>query len=241
VECAGQNSSGISGIRSYARQTFPPTPTVPSTATSPSKPREMLAFVLLALPAVTAHAYVTSITVNGSNATSIPTYQPFNDGAGNTKPQRITRPFANNSPTTDVSSNALTCNVMANGNPSAAMAAPIHATIAAGSTLDFHWTRLSLSHRGPCLSYLARCPDRCEDYLLEGGEKVFFKIDEGGYEGNNKVRPAFGSGTQPTPSCSGPPPRSLRITSTPASRYPNRCCRDSISFGSYRVTSKLCH
>jgi hypothetical protein len=31
---------------------------------------------------------------------------------------------------------------------------------------------------------LARCPDRCEDYVLDGGEPIWFKIDEAGWYGD---------------------------------------------------------
>jgi hypothetical protein len=174
----------------------------------------MRAHLLLVLPAVLGHAYVERIAVGGQ---SIETYQPFNDPYKNPKPQRITRPFANNSPVSlpspnnvwltpsqveDVSSNTLTCNFQSDKSPSAAVPAPIHATVAAGATLDFHWTKLDPSHKGPVLTvgmfrddgrdtqleqYLAKCPGDCEDYVLKGGEKIWVKIDEGGYDGNDKV------------------------------------------------------
>jgi hypothetical protein len=38
-----------------------------------------------------------------------------------------------------------------------------------------------VGHSGPVLSYLARCPGRCEDWVLKGGEVVWFKFDEGGW------------------------------------------------------------
>jgi hypothetical protein len=109
-----------------------------------------LALVASVLPLSTAHSYVESITTGSQNITTwLPWWDPYHNST------RPTRPFANNSfaslasrtaaevlrrPITDVDSPDCMCNRQQDDSPSASKPAPIHATVAAGAELTFHWS-----------------------------------------------------------------------------------------------------
>ena len=74
-------------------------------------------------------------------------------------------------PVEDVSSSDITCN-------KGATAAPISAPVTAGSDVSFFWTTWPESHRGPAMTYMAKCPGSCSD--ADPTTLSFFKIDEAG-------------------------------------------------------------
>jgi hypothetical protein len=59
------------------------------------------------------------------------------------------------------------------------------ATVAAGGTVDFHWSVWPDSHIGPVITYVARCAGDCADADKTALEWV--KIDEAGYDAATKT------------------------------------------------------
>jgi len=117
-----------------------------------------------------AHGIVSNLDIGGNWYDG---YDPFTDPYMNPAPELIVWNFpgAGNGPTTDVTSDAITCNQNAT-------AAPLSASIAAGGTVDFYWTTWPSSHKGPLMTYMALCDGNCSD--ADAQSLSFFKIDEAG-------------------------------------------------------------
>ena len=121
---------------------------------------------------VAAHGIVSDLKLGstwykGSN--------PFQDPYQNPVPKRIVWSFfgAGNGPVEDVSSSGLVCN---KGASPAQLKAPINA----GEQITFYWTEWPSSHKGPVMTYLAKCPGSCAS--ADPTQLSFFKIDHSGYE-----------------------------------------------------------
>ena len=70
------------------------------------------------------------------------------------------------------------------------------ATVAAGGTVDFHWTPWDASHEGPVLTYVANCRNGCANVDKEMLEWV--KIDEMGKNGEGEWAAVQLTGTNNT-------------------------------------------
>ncbi|KAJ9622466.1 hypothetical protein H2203_006689 [Taxawa tesnikishii (nom. ined.)] len=60
-----------------------------------------------------------------------------------------------------------------------------HAPVKAGGKVAFEWTVWPDSHHGPVITYLAKCPAKCED--ADKTTLKWFKIDEGGLVSDTTV------------------------------------------------------
>ncbi|KAJ5054252.1 uncharacterized protein L3040_000531 [Drepanopeziza brunnea f. sp. 'multigermtubi'] len=58
--------------------------------------------------------------------------------------------------------------------------AELSATVAAGTTIDLHWSGWPDSHRGPICNYMANCHGDCA--TVDKTTLEWFKVDEKGYE-----------------------------------------------------------
>ncbi|KAJ2711560.1 hypothetical protein H4R19_003191 [Coemansia spiralis] len=121
----------------------------------------------MALPAVQAHTYVTSLTIDGKE-------QPV---------EKCVRPWWENEnfPVNDPNSQDLLCRTK-NMDAAATAICPV----AAGSTIKVLWTEsgkgsraISPSHWGPCLAYMSPME-------ANGKGNVWFKIAEDGYDASTK-------------------------------------------------------
>ncbi|KFA63714.1 hypothetical protein S40285_07105 [Stachybotrys chlorohalonatus IBT 40285] len=125
-----------------------------------------------------AHGVIESASIGGEEYEF---YNPFQDPYMNPAPERISRKVPGNGPVEDVTSADIQCNGFNTGSEPA----PLHATVAAGSTVNLRWTLWPESHVGPSLTYMAKCPDSgCNDYM-PGDDAVWFKIQEAGREGTS--------------------------------------------------------
>jgi hypothetical protein len=132
-----------------------------------------LFIALLNAIVVSAHGYVSDASIGGVTYTG---YLPYSDPYYSTPPERIFRKIPGNGPVEDVTLIDLQCNGY---QGSGSEPAPLTAPIAAGSSISLHWTTWPDSHHGPVITYLAKCPDSCLDYL-PGTDAVWFKIKEEG-------------------------------------------------------------
>ncbi|OCL10529.1 lytic polysaccharide monooxygenase [Glonium stellatum] len=121
---------------------------------------------------VAAHGYVDNATINGVH------YQPYYDPY--VTPARVSRPIQGNGPIADVTYVDLQCGGWTEGEIIGSSPAALHAPATAGSTVTLHWTLWPDSHRGPVVTYMARCPNTgCNDWL-PGTAAVWFKVAETG-------------------------------------------------------------
>ncbi|RMY69375.1 hypothetical protein D0863_06485 [Hortaea werneckii] len=130
-----------------------------------------------------AHGYVDNATIGGEEYTFYQPYlDPYMDPAvrqAPIMPERVSRPIQGNGPVTDMSLIDIQCGGYTEGGEPGSSPAPISATAEAGSNVTLHWTLWPSSHFGPTMTYMARCPGDCTQYL-PGKEAVWFKIAEQG-------------------------------------------------------------
>jgi hypothetical protein len=143
--------------------------------------------ILLNTIVVSAHGYVSDASIGGVTYTG---YLPYSDPYYSTPPERIFRKIPGNGPVEDVTLIDLQCNGY---QGSGSEPAPLTAPVPAGSSISLHWTTWPDSHHGPVLTYMAKCPDSCLDYL-PGTDAVWFKIKE---EGVSHPRTPHSSGERP--------------------------------------------
>ncbi|KAI5858859.1 glycoside hydrolase family 61 protein F [Tricharina praecox] len=129
--------------------------------------------VLLNALSVSAHGYVNDATIGGVTYTG---YQPYSDPYYSVPPERIFRKIAGNGPVEDLTSVDMQCGGYLN---SGSAPAPLTAPVTAGSSISLHWTTWPDSHKGPVVTYLAKCPGACSAYS-PGTAAVWFKIKEEG-------------------------------------------------------------
>ncbi|KAL7271355.1 hypothetical protein RUND412_005894 [Rhizina undulata] len=122
---------------------------------------------------VVGHGYVSDTTIGGTTYTG---YLPYSDPYWSVPPERIFRAIPGNGPVEDLTLIDLQCNGYEGGGSAPA---PLTAPVTAGSTISLHWTTWPDSHKGPVITYLAKCPDSCLDYY-PGTDAVWFKIAEDG-------------------------------------------------------------
>jgi len=160
--------------------------------------------ILAAASTVLAHGWVDLWTIGGSNYTGFnPTVAPWAPDQGT-----ISWPAWNDDTGPIYSSNVNSKDIICSIN---ATNAKIYANpIAAGSTINFHWTVWPDSHHGPIVSYLAACNGDCTTVKKE--QLQWFKIAElgqlslgagGGTVGtwaDDKLRSAGGSWSVKIPS-----------------------------------------
>ncbi|EIM79875.1 uncharacterized protein STEHIDRAFT_150860 [Stereum hirsutum FP-91666 SS1] len=129
----------------------------------------ILAFAKL----VAGHGYVQELNIGGTEYSG---YLPYNDPYTTPTPIRIVRSFDGNGPIADFTTGDITCN---DGGDTAAGAS---ATLAAGDSVDFFWTAWPDSHKGPTMTYMAKCDtDDCSTFSGQDGD-VWFKIDHAGLD-----------------------------------------------------------
>ncbi|KAF7552159.1 hypothetical protein G7Z17_g4497 [Cylindrodendrum hubeiense] len=142
----------------------------------------VLASILTSAALVAAHGYVEEATIG---CTTYEFYNPNTDPYTSPTPERISRSIPGNGPVEDVTSIDIQCNGYTAGGVNGSEPAPLHATVAAGSTVNLQWTLWPESHMGPVLTYMAQCPDTgCDDWEPES-EVVWFKIQEDGRDGTS--------------------------------------------------------
>ncbi|PGG99931.1 hypothetical protein AJ79_08368 [Helicocarpus griseus UAMH5409] len=126
--------------------------------------------VIFGATAVSAHGYVSSATLDGTEYAGYDPYQV------NPPPERIFRKVPGNGPVEDLASVDLQCNgYQGSGSEPAVLTAPV----TAGETQSLQWTTWPDSHRGPIITYMAKCPGECSEYE-PGTDAVWFKIAEDG-------------------------------------------------------------
>ncbi|KAI8820077.1 glycosyl hydrolase family 61-domain-containing protein [Fimicolochytrium jonesii] len=120
-----------------------------------------------------AHGLVTEATINGI---TYPAWDPYRDPYTQPNPQRIFRKTPGNGPV-----DMLSADIQCNGNAgSGSDPAPLVAPATAGSSISLKWTAWPSSHKGPVLTYMARCPATgCAGYK-PGDAAVWFKVHEEG-------------------------------------------------------------
>ncbi|KAF3110669.1 Esterase/lipase/thioesterase [Orbilia oligospora] len=126
-------------------------------------------------PLVSAHGYVSQAIVAG---VTYPGWNPNVDPYLSPAPQRIFRKIPGNGPVIDLSLIDVQCNGYTDGGFATAPAA-LSANIAPGGTITVQWTQWPDSHKGPIITYMAKCPGSCTNYS-PGTAKVWFKIQEAG-------------------------------------------------------------
>ncbi|KAI9147252.1 Polysaccharide monooxygenase Cel61a [Paramyrothecium foliicola] len=141
-----------------------------------------VASILGSAAAVAAHGIIETASIGGQNYEF---YNPYQDPYMSPAPERISRTIPGNGPVEDVTSADIQCNGWTAGGVEGSKPAPLHAKVAAGSTVNLKWTLWPDSHVGPSLTYMAKCPTAgCADYM-PGDDTVWFKIQESGREGTS--------------------------------------------------------
>lgn len=107
---------------------------------------------------VSAHGWVSQATINGVN---YPGYNPYQDPFDPSAKPKIFRKIPWNGPVEDLSLPDIQCSGRFSSGTSPA---PLHAPVEAGTDISLYWTQWPDSHHGPLITYLARCPDSCDDY-----------------------------------------------------------------------------
>ncbi|KAF2492658.1 glycoside hydrolase [Lophium mytilinum] len=138
--------------------------------------------LLSLLPLATAHGYVDNATIN---SVSYQFYQPYYDPYVSPPISRISRPIQGNGPVQDVTLIDLQCGGYTDGGAPGSSPAALHASAAAGSTVTLYWTLWPDSHKGPVVTYMARCPDVGCASWEPGTEAVWFKIAQTGRTGTS--------------------------------------------------------
>lgn len=86
--------------------------------------------------------------------------QPYQDPYTSPKPDRIIREIQGNGPVENVSSPDIQCGGWTAGGIVGSQPAKLHAgPVAAGSTVTLKWTLWPDSHKGPLITYMAKCPN----------------------------------------------------------------------------------
>ncbi|PGG98974.1 hypothetical protein AJ80_09429 [Polytolypa hystricis UAMH7299] len=125
---------------------------------------------VLGATVVSAHGYVSKAILDGKE------YGGYDPYMVNPTPQRIFRKIAGNGPVEDLASVDLQCGGWQN---SGSAPAPLTAPVTPGQKQTLQWTQWPDSHRGPIITYMARCPGDCASYE-PGTSAVWFKIAEDG-------------------------------------------------------------
>ncbi|KAK2765108.1 Esterase/lipase/thioesterase [Arachnomyces sp. PD_36] len=120
-----------------------------------------------------AHGYVSSAIINGENNTG---YLPYSDPYQSPPIPRIFRKIAGNGPVMDFSLIDAQCGGY-EGSGSAP--AELTADATAGGEITLQWTKWPGSHKGPIITYMAKCPADCSSFD-PGKEAVWFKVAEDG-------------------------------------------------------------
>ncbi|PWW80139.1 Lytic polysaccharide monooxygenase [Tuber magnatum] len=128
-------------------------------------------FILSALGATgaLAHGLVTQLLIDG---TLYDNFDPNTDPYRNPRPQRIGWTLPNDGPVDGVTTAAIAC-----GTDSTAGSLSAPAT--AGSSIEFFWNTWPESHRGPTMTYLAKCPGT-DCTTADPTTLDWFKIDHAG-------------------------------------------------------------
>ncbi|KAF2840105.1 lytic polysaccharide monooxygenase [Patellaria atrata CBS 101060] len=141
-----------------------------------------LAAVIGCATLVAAHGWVDNATIGGQY------YQPYQDPYMSPAPQRVSREVQGNGPVEDVTLPDLQCGGWsAGGVPGPSKPAALHANAKAGETVNLKWTLWPDSHKGPTITYMARCPDTGCNNWQPGTSAVWFKIQEEGRSGTSNT------------------------------------------------------
>lgn len=134
-------------------------------------------------PLVAGHGYVTEATIGG---VVYPGMNPYVDPYMSPTPQRIFRKIPGNGPVENLALQDVQCNGWAAGGMTTAPA-PLVAPATAGSTVSLKWTQWPDSHKGPVITYMAKCPnDNCRNWTPSGSDRVWFKIAHAGKDSSGK-------------------------------------------------------
>jgi Auxiliary Activity family 9 (formerly GH61) len=116
---------------------------------------------------VSGHAHVTNIVVNGQTFPGFPS-----DAVVSAPPPSIAWKVnvPDNGFTRDYSSPDIICHKQATPGTTSA-------SVAAGGTVDFQWTKWP-AHQGPVVDYMAACPGKCEE--ADKTQLKWFKVAEQG-------------------------------------------------------------
>ncbi|MCJ1327869.1 Esterase/lipase/thioesterase [Thelotrema lepadinum] len=143
--------------------------------------KSILAFLVAAsslLSSVSAHGYISWAIINNVNQSG---WNPNVDPYLSPTPQRIFRPIPGNGPVTDLSLIDVQCNGYTDGSPPfVTKPAPISQSVPAGGNVELEWTQWPDSHKGPLITYMAKCPGSCSSYM-PGSAAVWFKVAQSGY------------------------------------------------------------
>lgn len=105
---------------------------------------KILATITLLAAGASAHGYVNSLLIAGTNYTG---YQPYQDPYYSTPPDRIVRPVQGNGPILDLTLIDLQCGGYTDGGISGTTPAKLHGgPVAAGSKVVLEWTLWPTSH-----------------------------------------------------------------------------------------------
>ncbi|KAL2890550.1 Endo-beta-1 4-glucanase D [Ceratocystis lukuohia] len=124
---------------------------------------------------VAAQGYMTGCSIGNqnfkfSNVSSTDSYS-------NVNADRISRYTTGSTGVKDVTSLDMQCG--ATGGKGT-QGAPESAKVAAGESVQMHWSKWTKVNKGPTVTYMAKCPDAgCQDYV-PGTDAVWFKIQEAG-------------------------------------------------------------
>ncbi|KAJ1333124.1 Auxiliary Activity family 9 (formerly GH61) [Microdochium nivale] len=143
---------------------------------------QLLAILLGGAALVTAHGYIDTATIGGTNYQF---YQPYSDPYASPPPQRVSRPVQGNGPVESVTLADIQCGGYSAGGVVGSSPAALHAPAAAGSKVTLKWTLWPESHVGPTITYMARCPDSGCNNWMPGTSAVWFKIHQQGRQGTS--------------------------------------------------------
>lgn len=108
---------------------------------------KILATITLLAVGSSAHGFVNSLLIAGTNYTG---YQPYTDPYYNPVPDRIVRPVQGNGPIQDLTLIDLQCGGYTAGGISGSTPAKLHGgPVAAGSKITLQWTLWPTSHSMP--------------------------------------------------------------------------------------------
>ncbi|KAH8151816.1 uncharacterized protein LAJ45_03807 [Morchella importuna] len=128
---------------------------------------------------VSGHGYVSQATIDNVVYSG---YLPYSDPYYSTPPSRIFRKINGNGPVEDVTLIDLQCGGYTAGGIVGSAPAALTAPVTPGSTVSLLWTQWPDSHKGPVITYMAKCPSSCTDYM-PGTAAVWFKVAETGKSG----------------------------------------------------------
>lgn len=122
----------------------------------------VLSCLAAATTLVSAHGYVEKAVIAGTEYSG---YLPNLDPYVSPKRNLIFRRINGNGPVEDLSLIDVQCGGYTAGGVVGSQPAALSASVAAGSEISLTWTQWPESHKGPLLTYMAKCPGDCSTWL----------------------------------------------------------------------------